>query len=42
MELTFGVINEGFSLCDVELSDFAKYNAIARTCYEKDLYLRGY
>lgn len=44
MELTFELKNKGFSFCDVELSDFATYYNISRTCYEKyvDEYFGGW
>ena len=34
MELTFELKNKGFSLCDVELSDFDSYYDISRKSYE--------
>ena len=35
MDLPFELINKGFSLCDVESSDFTTYYTISRMCYEK-------
>ena len=35
MELTLKLINKGFSLCDVNSSDFTIYYDISKKCYEK-------
>lgn len=35
MKLTLELVNKGFSLCNVDSSDFTVYYDIVKKCYEK-------